>query len=105
MKCKSFNSIQSHTRLTRLLPDTCTSVYPCIGNKRIAKSQAHDQKLTNMNLALARNCNAVINKKDGATAVDWKAGIPVRVLRSSKLGLNNKYAPRMEDFRYFKSFI
>ncbi|CAB1324615.1 unnamed protein product, partial [Coregonus sp. 'balchen'] len=46
------------------------------GNKRTAE-QSCDQKLTNMNRALALNCNASVNEKDGATAKDWKAGKPV----------------------------
>ena len=49
------------------------------GNKRTAK-QSMDQKLTAMNKALARNCDAPINDVNGATAKNWKNGKPVRVV-------------------------
>uniref|UniRef100_A0A4W4EPE2 E3 ubiquitin-protein ligase UHRF n=1 Tax=Electrophorus electricus TaxID=8005 RepID=A0A4W4EPE2_ELEEL len=62
------------------------------GNKRTAE-QSCDQKLTNMNRALALNCNAAVNEKDGAEARDWKAGKPVRVVRSSKGRKHSKYCP------------
>uniref|UniRef100_A0A8C8MMI1 E3 ubiquitin-protein ligase UHRF n=1 Tax=Oncorhynchus tshawytscha TaxID=74940 RepID=A0A8C8MMI1_ONCTS len=62
------------------------------GNKRTAE-QSCDQKLTNMNRALALNCNASVNEKDGATAKDWKAGKPVRVVRSSKGRKHSKFSP------------
>ncbi|XP_051977679.1 E3 ubiquitin-protein ligase UHRF1-like [Xyrauchen texanus] len=62
------------------------------GNKRTAE-QSCDQKLTNMNRALALNCNAAVNEKEGAEAKDWKAGKPVRVVRSSKGRKHSKYCP------------
>ncbi|TFK00154.1 ubiquitin/ISG15-conjugating enzyme E2 L6 [Platysternon megacephalum] len=68
------------------------------GNKRTAE-QSCDQKLTNMNRALALNCSAPINDKDGAEAKDWRAGKPVRVVRNVKGGKHSKYAPR-EGNRY-----
>ncbi|NXB70995.1 UHRF1 ligase, partial [Donacobius atricapilla] len=68
------------------------------GNKRTAE-QSCDQKLTNMNRALALNCSAPINEKQGAEAKDWRAGKPVRVVRSVKGGKHSKYAP-LEGNRY-----
>uniref|UniRef100_A0A8D0L6Y8 E3 ubiquitin-protein ligase UHRF n=1 Tax=Sphenodon punctatus TaxID=8508 RepID=A0A8D0L6Y8_SPHPU len=68
------------------------------GNKRTAE-QSCDQKLTNMNRALALNCSAPINDKDGAVAKDWRAGKPVRVVRNVKGGKHSKYAP-VEGNRY-----
>ncbi|XP_014477333.1 PREDICTED: E3 ubiquitin-protein ligase UHRF1 [Dinoponera quadriceps] len=68
------------------------------GNKRTA-GQSCDQTLTRMNKALAVNCNAKVNAKDGATAENWKGGIPVRVVRNFKLAKHSKYAPR-EGNRY-----
>ncbi|KAM6963306.1 LOW QUALITY PROTEIN: E3 ubiquitin-protein ligase UHRF1 [Aplochiton taeniatus] len=68
------------------------------GNKRTAE-QSCDQKLTNMNRALALNCNAAVNAKDGAEARDWKAGKPVRVVRSCKGRKHSKYSPE-EGNRY-----
>ncbi|XP_068091119.1 E3 ubiquitin-protein ligase UHRF1-like [Hyperolius riggenbachi] len=62
------------------------------GNKRTAE-QSCDQKLTNMNRALALNCNAPINDKQGSVAKDWRAGKPVRVVRNSKGRKHSKYAP------------
>ncbi|XP_073485733.1 E3 ubiquitin-protein ligase UHRF1-like [Aquarana catesbeiana] len=62
------------------------------GNKRTAE-QSCDQKLTNMNRALALNCNARINDKEGAEAKDWQAGKPVRVVRNAKGRKHSKYAP------------
>lgn len=62
------------------------------GNKRTAE-QSCDQKLTNMNRALALNCNAPVNDKDGANSKDWKAGKPVRVVRSSKGRKHSKFSP------------
>lgn len=34
-----------------------------------------------------------MNEKDGAEAKDWKAGKPVRVVRSSKGRKHSKYCP------------
>ncbi|GCB69093.1 E3 ubiquitin-protein ligase UHRF1 isoform X1 [Scyliorhinus torazame] len=68
------------------------------GNKRTAE-QSCDQKLTNMNRALALNCNAPINDKMGADAKDWRAGKSVRVVRSAKGRKHSKYAPE-EGNRY-----
>ncbi|XP_075067919.1 E3 ubiquitin-protein ligase UHRF1-like [Mixophyes fleayi] len=68
------------------------------GNKRTAE-QSCDQKLTNMNKALALNCNAPINDKQGSVAKDWRAGKPVRVVRNAKGRKHSKYAPE-EGNRY-----
>ncbi|XP_029175754.1 E3 ubiquitin-protein ligase UHRF1-like [Nylanderia fulva] len=68
------------------------------GNKRTA-GQSSDQRLTMQNKALARNCNAKLNEKTGATARDWRGGIPVRVVRNFKLKKHSKYAPK-EGNRY-----
>ncbi|XP_050541918.1 E3 ubiquitin-protein ligase UHRF1-like [Daktulosphaira vitifoliae] len=62
------------------------------GNKRTAL-QSCDQQLTRYNRALALNCNAKIDNEKGATAVDWKKGKPVRVVRNYKLSKHSKYAP------------
>ncbi|XP_043909983.1 E3 ubiquitin-protein ligase UHRF1 [Protopterus annectens] len=62
------------------------------GNKRTAE-QSCDQKLTNMNRALALNCNAPINDKLGGDSKEWKAGKPVRVVRNAKGRKHSKYAP------------
>jgi E3 ubiquitin-protein ligase UHRF1 len=63
------------------------------GNKRVAQ-QSSDQQLTKSNLALALNCDAPLNIKDGATARDWKKSKPVRVVRNYKLNKHHpKYAP------------
>ncbi|XP_018413106.1 PREDICTED: E3 ubiquitin-protein ligase UHRF1-like isoform X2 [Nanorana parkeri] len=62
------------------------------GNKRTAE-QSCDQKLTNMNRALAMNCNARINDKEGAEAKEWQAGKPVRVVRNAKGRKHSSYAP------------
>lgn len=77
-------------------------MYLTSGNKRTA-GQSCDQTLTRMNKALAINCNAKLNNKDGATAQDWKGGIPVRVVRNFKLAKHSKYAPR-EGNRYTKFY-
>lgn len=69
-----------------------------IGNKRTA-GQSSNQTLTRMNKALAINCNAKLNATDGATAKDWRGGIPVRVVRNFKLRKYSKYAPE-EGNRY-----
>ena len=42
-----------------------------------------DQKLTAMNKALARNCDAPIDDVNGATAKNWRNGKPVRVVRNN----------------------
>lgn len=68
------------------------------GNKRTAE-QSCDQTLTRMNKALAVNCNAKLNATVGATAEDWRGGIPVRVVRNFKLAKHSKYAPE-EGNRY-----
>ncbi|XP_025424158.1 E3 ubiquitin-protein ligase UHRF1-like isoform X2 [Sipha flava] len=64
------------------------------GNKRTAL-QSCDQELTRYNRALALNCNAKIDNEKGATAVDWKKGKPVRVIRNYKLRKHSKYAPEL----------
>ncbi|KZC11835.1 E3 ubiquitin-protein ligase UHRF1 [Dufourea novaeangliae] len=68
------------------------------GNKRTAE-QSCDQTLTRMNKALAVNCNAKLNATVGATAEEWRGGIPVRVVRNFKLAKHSKYAPE-EGNRY-----
>ncbi|XP_047369936.1 E3 ubiquitin-protein ligase UHRF1-like [Vespa velutina] len=68
------------------------------GNKRTA-GQSCDQTLTRMNKALAVNCNAKLDSVNGATAEDWRGGIPVRVVRNFKLAKHSKYAPK-EGNRY-----
>lgn len=49
--------------------------------------------------ALALNCDAPLNDKDGAESKNWRAGKPVRVVRSSKGRRISKYAPE-EGNRY-----
>ncbi|XP_030761306.1 E3 ubiquitin-protein ligase UHRF1-like [Sitophilus oryzae] len=68
------------------------------GNKRTS-NQSFDQELTRTNKALALNCNAPFNDKEGAEATDWKSGKPVRVVRSYKLAKHSKYAPE-DGYRY-----
>ncbi|KAH3867286.1 hypothetical protein DPMN_030412, partial [Dreissena polymorpha] len=68
------------------------------GNKRTAQ-QSCDQTLTRMNKALAKNCNAPLDAKNGATSKDWRAGKPVRVVRNCKLAKHSEYAPE-EGNRY-----
>ncbi|CAB1352073.1 unnamed protein product, partial [Coregonus sp. 'balchen'] len=46
------------------------------GNKRIGE-HSFDQTLTHYNRALALNCDAPINDKDGAESRNWRAGKPV----------------------------
>ncbi|MEE6459154.1 hypothetical protein FKM82_000556 [Ascaphus truei] len=62
------------------------------GNKRIGE-HSFDQTLTHLNRALALNCDAALNDKDGAESKNWRAGKPVRVVRSSKGRRISKYAP------------
>ncbi|XP_077981473.1 E3 ubiquitin-protein ligase UHRF1-like [Glandiceps talaboti] len=68
------------------------------GNKRTAE-QSCDQKLTKMNLALALNVNASLDKVKGNEAKDWKNGKPVRVVRNFKGRKHSKYSPE-EGNRY-----
>eukprot|EP00794_Sanderia_malayensis_P007068 gene7068-7863_t len=68
------------------------------GNRRTAE-QSSDQKLAKMNKALAKNCNANIDDKNGAESTDWKEGKPVRVMRSAKFKKHSKFAPE-EGVRY-----
>jgi len=52
--------------------------------------------------ALALNCDAETNDKEGATAVDWKKGKPVRVVRNYKLRKHSEYAPAVGNrYGYF----
>jgi E3 ubiquitin-protein ligase UHRF1 len=68
------------------------------GNGRIAM-QSFDQELTRYNLALAVTCNAEVDEA-GATAVDWRKSLGIRVVRSSKLRKwHPKYAPGV-GYRY-----
>ena len=50
------------------------------GNKRTAKQQATDQNLTARNKALAMNCDAPLDSKNGAIAANWRNGKPLRVV-------------------------
>jgi hypothetical protein len=50
------------------------------GNKRTATKQSCDQKLTNMNRALAKNCDCPIDDKRGGVAKNWRKGKPIRVV-------------------------
>ncbi|KAM7166134.1 E3 ubiquitin-protein ligase UHRF2 isoform 2-T2 [Macrochelys suwanniensis] len=68
------------------------------GNKRIGE-HSFDQTLTHMNRALALNCDAPLDDKNGAESKNWRAGKPVRVVRSSKGRRISKYAPE-EGNRY-----
>lgn len=68
------------------------------GNKRIGE-HCFDQTLTHMNRALASNCDAPLNDKVGAESRNWRAGKPVRVIRSSKGRRISQYAPE-EGNRY-----
>uniref|UniRef100_T1IID2 RING-type E3 ubiquitin transferase n=1 Tax=Strigamia maritima TaxID=126957 RepID=T1IID2_STRMM len=68
------------------------------GNKRTS-GQSFDQKLNRSNLALARNCDAKVNKVDGAVAKNWRDGKPVRVVRNYKSAKHSKYSP-VEGNRY-----
>ena len=49
--------------------------------------------------ALAVNCNAPIDTKNGSTSKDWRKGKPVRVVRNCKLAKHSEYAPE-EGNRY-----
>ena len=63
------------------------------GNKRTAE-QSFDQKLDRSNAAIARNCKARFNNKDGGDAGDnWREGKPIRVLRNYKAAKHSKFAP------------
>jgi len=63
------------------------------GNKRTA-AQSFDQKLDRSNAAIAVNCKARFNNKEGGDAGEkWREGKPIRVCRSFKGKKHSKYAP------------
>jgi len=63
------------------------------GNKRTAE-QSSDQKLERSNAAIARNCKASFDFKNGGDAGDrWRDGKPIRVVRNYKGQKHSKYAP------------
>jgi len=62
------------------------------GNKRTA-AQSSDQKLIKSNLAIASNCKAKVNSKGADAGANWKAGEPIRVLRSYKGKKHSDFAP------------
>jgi len=69
------------------------------GNKRTAE-QSSDQKLERTNAAIARNCKASFDCKNGGDAGDrWREGKPIRVVRNYKGQKHSKYAPE-EGNRY-----
>jgi len=69
------------------------------GNKRTAE-QSSDQKLERTNAAIAKNCKASFDFKNGGDAGDkWKDGKPIRVVRNYKGQKHSKYAPE-EGNRY-----
>merc|ERR1711887_334983 len=54
------------------------------GNKRTAE-QSSDQKLERTNAAIARNCKASFDFKNGGDAGErWRDGKPIRVVRNYK---------------------
>lgn len=65
------------------------------GNRRNAE-QSCSQKLTAVNLALAKNCNAPINVKGASAGDNWREGMPIRVVRSRNA---SKFAPE-RGYRY-----
>ncbi|XP_059473771.1 E3 ubiquitin-protein ligase UHRF1-like [Neocloeon triangulifer] len=68
-------------------------------NKRINKQQSFSQELKGNNLALALSCHAELNEENGAKSLDWRQGLPIRVVRGYKLGKISKYAPD-KGYRY-----
>ena len=65
------------------------------GNKRTAE-QSSDQTLTKVNAAIAKNCHAEFDDKNGGDAgKDWKKGKEIRVVRgkSKKKKHENRFAP------------
>ena len=64
------------------------------GNKRTAK-QSFDQTLTKVNAAIAKNCHAKFDEKNGGDAgSDWKKGKEIRVVRGrGKEKVCPKFAP------------
>jgi len=68
------------------------------GNKRTAE-QSFDQTLTKFNLAIAKNCDCVINTKNGGEGKDWRKGKPLRVVRSYKFAKHSNFAPE-DGVRY-----
>lgn len=63
------------------------------GNKRTA-AQSFDQKLDRSNAAIAVNCKARFNNKEGGDAGDkWREGKSIRVCRSYKGKKHSSYAP------------
>ncbi|CAD5122943.1 DgyrCDS11338 [Dimorphilus gyrociliatus] len=62
------------------------------GNKRCAQ-QSKDQEFSGCNLALARNCYALLSENGGDAQDNWKYGNPVRVFRSYKSSKQSIYAP------------
>ena len=68
------------------------------GNKRTAE-QSSDQKLDKGNAAIARNCKASFNPKDGGDAGDkWREGKPIRVVRNYKGGKRDKSGKKHSDY-------
>ena len=63
-------------------------------NKRTAP-QSCDQELTRTNEAIARNCKAKFDDKNGGDAKDkWRDGQPIRVVRGYKGRKHgSRYAP------------
>ena len=69
------------------------------GNKRVSV-QSSDQTLTRSNKAIAINCYAEFNDKEGADAgKNWKKGLPIRVCRSEKFRKHSDFAP-VKGIRY-----
>lgn len=65
------------------------------------------ENFKSLSRALALNCDAPLDDKNGAESKNWRAGKPVRVVRSSKGRRISKYAPE-EGNRYdgiYKVFV
>ncbi|XP_065220177.1 E3 ubiquitin-protein ligase UHRF1-like [Planococcus citri] len=72
-------------------------------SKRLS-AQIRNQLLTKSSKALALCYDCPLNDGEGGTAINWRPGKPVRVIRNDKLAKFSKYVPtegnRYADFTY-----
>uniref|UniRef100_A0A8C2YXI6 E3 ubiquitin-protein ligase UHRF n=1 Tax=Cyclopterus lumpus TaxID=8103 RepID=A0A8C2YXI6_CYCLU len=79
--------------------ETIQVLITSINNVLVRLNEHHYVLSITLYRALASNCDAPLNDKDGAESRNWRAGKPVRVVRSSKGRRISKYAPE-EGNRY-----
>ncbi|KPM08866.1 hemi-methylated DNA binding protein-like protein [Sarcoptes scabiei] len=64
--------------------------------RKLSSSSETISRLQGFALALARNCNAILNDQRGSVAIDWRSGKPIRLLRNGNNRCNTTKSNRLK---------